>query len=484
MKLLKEFFDGMINATSVINHGDIPSYRQVESEKYSKLDGKFSYIFLCKYLLKDVVFKRVRKISLSFSEVLYAGHTTNNIKEFENFYNWCDGLLNIDDYPNQKNNLSMFESNRNYNLKVKKHLLLKLLLSLIVFISFLFRFIKLNKTSYKYVSDYTNSFIKYYINYYNQKNMCPSVLVLSNDHNPNYVAISKVFKLLLVNRVYMQHGGVSLMFPPIDFEMSVLFNDDSKEIYQSISKKTFKCLCISRGDINTNIGEIDYPDVIDVIICPTSIVSIVALNNLIDTLSSNINVGSVYIKYHPRFKEHSLVEGNCTRVESLNEISNYNQCIYIVGNSTVSLDLALKGMQVFQCFEIDDIGRDYYGYVSRKVCSEIFINQVGKVFWERKFRANLEELVRFSPILKGEQEENIKKLRVYISNILSNSSRHNDGVFNKKYQVFLKKHDQEINAFYEYQKNNPNVDLVSTLLKSEAITTDEACFIRKAIFSS
>ena len=83
----------------------------------------------------------------------------------------------------------------------------------------------------------------------------PRVMLFANDHSPNQVACSMVAKELQIPRIYIQHAEVTTLFPDLDFEISILRNEASREIYRQAGSIPEGCFCISREETPFQVSE-------------------------------------------------------------------------------------------------------------------------------------------------------------------------------------------------------------------------------------
>lgn len=433
IELISIYIDGLNAAFKVIRDGDIPDYRRVPDEKYPNF--KKSYISLYRELKQGLLLKKVPLVKLKYQEVLYFGHTKNNIKEFDFFYEVCKSELTKFDKPSPYNNFELF-----YRTKARsRNGKLGFLLPFIVLFVFISRRIRLNTTSLHYSLQYTYSFLFYFFNFSSQKRLLPMVAILSNDHTPRYLAASKVLKYFGVYRIYMQHGAVSDLFPKLDFELSVLWNEKSREIY-GVDHDKRKVLTISRNiESSDSFKNKDNSD--NVIVFLTSLPNITNVNLLIKKLNKCSNVGSVYLQPHPRTKSLNEVEGD---FEFINSYKNQHKRFFaLVGNSSIALELSLAGVTTFQCFDLDDIGNDYYGFVSDGICQEISKEDISPIFSFPNFSPDKSVLSKYCPIIAGENDSDKLLLCKYVGRALRNSIR-NDTLGQDVIDALADKYKNEI----------------------------------------
>lgn len=194
----------------------------------------------------------------------------------------------------------------------------------------------------------------------------PCALVQANDHSPQRVAASMVFKALGVPRIYLQHAEVSSYFPPLDMEHAVLRNARSLETYAAIGPVAGHTYVIPRG-ITPDLPSLarERGSGVKVVVYPTSRVNASALRDVIAKLVSNSHVAQVALKPHPgaTVSAADLLGSLADEVSYLDTIPEFDH-VAVVGNSSVSVDLLQHGIPVYQCFTFDAVEADYYGLVA------------------------------------------------------------------------------------------------------------------------
>ncbi|MGR5142809.1 hypothetical protein ACQKPX_14125 [Photobacterium sp. DNB23_23_1] len=472
IKLIYTFYKGLVDSTAVIQYGRNVKNRERNIELYQRFSTKKGLLYLPILLFKEVIKKRVKKINFSFSEVIYAGHTKNNLKEFECFHNWCNGILDDKDAAQNINNI-VNADNIGFFKRKDKSIIINAILSVVIFISFFTNKITLNQTSLTYALEYTRNFLIYYKAMKSQKGCLPTLLVVSNDHNPNYVAVSRVFKLFGVKRIYLQHAAVSKIFPKLDFDYAVLMNENSQQTYNKIGKSKAQVFTISRLDNSFKLEDKKYEtdEMLNVCLLPTSIPSLSHLNKIIEELDKNIYINNIFIKHHPRFNEVDKINRKALVVNSLDTISNH-RLICIAGNTTAALDYALQGEEVYQCFAMDDIPEDYYGFVHKKICKTLKVNELSSTFWLPNFKAPVDRLKEYCPHLAGTHEYSLQQLRDSIAIEMKDSIRLNKEVLSEKSTKFKAINNEIITMLGSMSIKN-RCAVIHAMKESEAISSDE-----------
>ncbi len=211
--------------------------------------------------------------------------------------------------------------------------------------------------------------------------------LLANDHSPIPVAFSCAAKCMGIERLYIQHAEVANTFPPLNFEYVLLRNYRSLEIYRSLGKVTGKVQILSRRSdifnyegLKESVAEGVGVNV-DVVVFLTAIYNIEYLIKLVEALKKNDGIASVFVQPHPSIsvpEKQNLAESGLCLIDRVGE----NKTIAIVGNSSVVTELLFRGIPVFQDFKLDDVGVDYYGYVSNKLAFEFSFEMADTVFWK------------------------------------------------------------------------------------------------------
>jgi hypothetical protein len=247
---------------------------------------------------------------------------------------------------------------------------------------------------------YSHSFFSFILSFTRPGAVLPSILVQANDHSPGYVSLSMVFKGLGIPRAYLQHAEVTRNFPPLDFDYSVLRNEQSREIYESIAPPKGKVYVIPRYEeafARDRLG-VHRGDGVTVVIYPTGTVILDELRAIVDALSSNPKVARIGIKQHPGAARRLDDAFLGTRVEMIDVVPSEDH-IAIVGNSSVAIELLHRGVPVYQNFSFDPVSRDYYGLVAAGMTQEANLADLAGKFW-RPYdlsRAWLDQYGRLDP---------------------------------------------------------------------------------------
>lgn len=232
------------------------------------------------------------------------------------------------------------------------------------------------------INAYSCAFLSYLQMFTAADSILPKVLVQANDHSPARVALSMVMKSLGIPRVYLQHAEVTSHFPPLDFEYSVLRNERSLRIYESIGPVSGQTFILPRESKAPDLQRLAEPlrDPVRVVIYPTSRILIQGLSQVLDGLRQNSTVSEILIKQHPSAVTPLEKSDTITGIDLIDAFPN-GPHVAIVGNSAVAVELLAQGIPVYQNFDFDAVERDYYGLVQVGLTREVRQEDLGNRFW-------------------------------------------------------------------------------------------------------
>ena len=196
-------------------------------------------------------------------------------------------------------------------------------------------------------------------------------IIFSNDHNYDTRALLLASKTLNIPSIYLQHATVTSKFPPLKFDLSLLYGKESEEKYEN------------HGSLVKLIGNPKFDQYFDNIkSLPESIKTIGIAYNTTDNLEivtsliktiENLGDYKVILRAHPLEKRELPITPS-TKI-SKNE-SSYDfilNCDAIIsGNSSILLESSMMNVYSFY-FDLNKIKEvyDYYGFVRNNLVPEI-----------------------------------------------------------------------------------------------------------------
>lgn len=414
IRFLWFYYKGLSRNFKVINYGDALSVHSAGKnvEKYNWINERTPLLVLLKLLRRELVLKSDRVIKIPAAEVLFCGGSANNEREFVFL---AEALPELDLLAYSREGNISFSQYASF----KKSRTERIAAFLVFFVSCLYLAkIKIGPVSVKYLVYFGKIYLRVHCSFVRSP-WRPKVLVVANDHTDFPVAAAMVAKLFKCRVVYVQHAEVTTKFPPLDFDVSVLRNKKTLDTYSEIGKVRGEVFIVPRDAgsaqaIDALLCEVIGP--VRVVVYLSSVFSEIGLAGCIEKLKENESVSDVSIKIHPRGSLEALAAFG---VEVTAESPDFKH-IAIVANSSVAIELLAAGINVYQCFVLDEIPRDYYGFVSDGVVCEVALEGLSGCFWMSKFYNAqwLSKFSRYSPAISDEWKASLPVLQKSINRFL------------------------------------------------------------------
>lgn len=196
-------------------------------------------------------------------------------------------------------------------------------------------------------------------------------ICFASDHSPLVMGLLDVARERGLSTCYVQHAPVADYFPPLDYDLSILFDRASIATYQRAADRrqtSSKGKVVILPPFKT---EAVQPALTGqsyrIGICLSYLFDAKNLSDLIGQLIDHPAVASVQLRAHPRcradlseFTRHRKVSNPaCVNLSEFADISD----IALVPNSGVAVELLHIGKPVLYTPGMDFIGYDYYGFV-------------------------------------------------------------------------------------------------------------------------
>lgn len=249
----------------------------------------------------------------------------------------------------------------------------------------------------------------------------PRVAVVANDHSPAQVAFKAAMEELDVPVIYIQHAEVSPAFPPLDYAVNILRNQVSLDVYKQTGPLRGETFILSRNKGHHNLKQVVNTSMnrlgrAVVGIYPTSRFDPQNVGEFLRSLESNPAIENFFVKLHPN-SATTLSQEELARYRVRTDIPTEPH-IAIVGNSSVATELLVKGVPVYQLFNLDEVDRDYYGFVAGGLTKEIKPEQLGSdAFWNDGFfdETWLARAAKFEPSVNSDQKTERARVAKYFS---------------------------------------------------------------------
>ncbi len=220
----------------------------------------------------------------------------------------------------------------------------------------------------------------------NPDSLCRLVplIVVSNDHSPISVAIVQAARFKSIPTVYLQHAEVTDHFPPLVFDINILHNQRSLNVYSEIGPIRGDSFILSRWIGSFRLERLRKKETqkVNVALYLTANFHLDKLNEIIDPLKLNPAIESIAVKPHPRtdpriLDQLQLIYGDLIQLNPI-DIPD----VAVVQNSSVVTELLHIGVKVFHIPGYDWLPGDYYGFVHDGICDAVSDSDLSGRFWE------------------------------------------------------------------------------------------------------
>lgn len=211
------------------------------------------------------------------------------------------------------------------------------------------------------------------------------LVCISCDHSPIVIGLLETARQQHIPSCYIQHAPVADYFPTLDYDLAVLFDRESAEIYERAA--------MNRGEINRaevvllppfqeDFVPVDLPPPpYRIGICLSYLFNEDAVQDLIQILLQKSVINSIFLRRHPACKANlgALLSSAVEECSSPAVGGFLEKCdIILVPNSGVTIECLHKGKPTYYVSGTDDIEDDYYGFVAEGIlprfAPEIFTN--------------------------------------------------------------------------------------------------------------
>lgn len=203
-------------------------------------------------------------------------------------------------------------------------------------------------------------------------------LLVANDHSPNHCGLLAAAPLG-TKLGFVQHAQNSIHFPRLRFDASFLFGQRAVDTYALKGPVARVALVGSGGQDSATLrervlGKLESVESIGVAI--TNVEPTEGLSELLTSLKTNGSDTSVFVRPHPACKSDLIDKLGGVRISggTLQDDARAAD-LFICGNSSVALEILLKGTPVVYCADLDEVEYDYYGFVGAGVVPEMSANE-------------------------------------------------------------------------------------------------------------
>jgi len=250
---------------------------------------------------------------------------------------------------------------------------------------------------------------------YRAHRLPPSVQVVcvANDHSPAYLGFLAAAKLQGLRTCYIQHAPVTEHFPPLSFDLSILYDRSSAQAYENIALARGVAMppVVLLSPYDTPFrrpGPVPVP--MRVGVCLSLWPDRPGLVQLVQALSHHANVAAIVLRPHPRCRStHSdlMGIGKVVLQPPGTSAADYFGAVDLVlaPNSGVTVEALHFGRPTFFTPKVDKVEADYYGFAKGGVVPVFEVDALDRperlhLFFEDAWLhryAAFDETVHYSP---------------------------------------------------------------------------------------
>lgn len=262
-----------------------------------------------------------------------------------------------------------------YNQVVLRISLRRKLLYYYKFLPLYFQFWKYNRQSTLRFFDVLYDAVGFYEVYLRKlQKYKPAAIMFANDHNADARAMLLAAKVSGIQTIYIQHASVSPVFPPLDFDLSLLEGQDSLDKYKLCGPVAGKIELIGMPKADAFVPFRNNKSSIQTIGIGCNLMDeVAAVEQLLRQLAQGFPELHFILRPHPRDKRNFTflqeISPNIAISSGAKEsVFEYLKKIdvQISGNSGIHLEAVLLNVwSIYYNFNPQEKLHDYYGFVQK-----------------------------------------------------------------------------------------------------------------------
>lgn len=202
------------------------------------------------------------------------------------------------------------------------------------------------------------------------------VLCVASDHSPVARALVTLFKINKKKTCYVQHAPVTDYFPPLNTDLSVLYDEISVDAYRRSAARAGKPFDADTVLMPPFTAGFRQPfldgGVLTVGLCLGRYPEYKRLAPIVEALAKVLEVQKLVIRPHPacQLNLSPLLASNKVSLQPEGQsLKSFAEGVdlALVPNSGVALELLHDGIPTFYMKGMDDLPDDYYGFVRGKI---------------------------------------------------------------------------------------------------------------------
>ena len=199
------------------------------------------------------------------------------------------------------------------------------------------------------------------------------VAVGANDHSPLQCGFYAAAQQAGMKLVYIQHAHVTGVFPPLKFDLSLLFGQRARDTYAAKGSAS-RTLLVGSGAVGDRLRKkLVFPDGIQVLgIALTNVSISPGVWQCIAQIREATGAKRVLVRLHPAFRGEVGAQPDVEISRGAPILDDLRRIDLLVsGTSSIMIEALKHRVPVAYCVGLDDIGHDYYGFVKAGVVPEL-----------------------------------------------------------------------------------------------------------------
>ncbi|CAM3759135.1 hypothetical protein POKO110462_18495 [Pontibacter korlensis] len=260
-----------------------------------------------------------------------------------------------------------------YNKAVERLLLRRKLFYYYKLLPLLVQFLKYRKDNTIRFFDLLYDSIGFYEVYLHKlRKYKPEAIVFANDHNADARAMQLAAKTIGIKTIYIQHASISPLFPPLEFDLSLLEGQDALNKYKQCGTITGRVELIGMPKADAYVPLRNNSQHIKTIGIGCNLMdSLSEVEKLIKALTHNLPKLQLLLRPHPRDQRNfSSLKAISPQVSISDSriVATFDYLrqidVQLSGNSGIHLEAVLLNVwSIFYDFNPKQKLTDYYGFI-------------------------------------------------------------------------------------------------------------------------
>ncbi|HEY4651356.1 MAG TPA: hypothetical protein VIG72_08065 [Pontibacter sp.] len=258
-----------------------------------------------------------------------------------------------------------------YNHAVARISLRKKLLYYYKFLPLYFQFLKQKKQRTLRFYDVLFDAVGFYEVYLQKlRKYKPQTIVFANDHNADARAMLLAARTAGIKTAYIQHASVSPIFPPLQFDMSLLEGQDALDKYKSCGPVEGRVELVGMPKADAYVPFRNKNQQVQTIGIGCNLMDdTTEIENLLHQLHTDFPTINFILRPHPRdTRNFRSIAGQRISISDSRTIATFEYLrqidVQLSGNSGIHLEAVLLNVwSIFYNMHPQENLQDYYGYI-------------------------------------------------------------------------------------------------------------------------